>query len=92
MLWKLGDQALKTEKYDLAAEWYLTSTHAIFSSLEESNFPKARRKAAISLLHGKHVEKAEETIRSSTADMASDHYVLFLCAAAQGNESKGQLI
>ena len=91
MLWKLGDQALKEGKFALASDWYLTSTHAVFSALSASNFPKARRKAALALLHADEPGRAEEIMQLACMDSASDHYVVFLAAVKQNDEPKSQL-
>lgn len=91
MLWKHGDHVLKAKDFALAAEWYLLSTHATFGALAESNFPKARRKAALALLHANAAQRAEGIIQSysNATQCASDFYVLFLAAAMQGEQLKG---
>ena len=90
MLWKLGDFALKDAKHELASDWYLSSTHPIFGALSESNFPKARRKAALALLHAKDFIRAEQIMQVALAGGASDHYLLFLAAVGENNEPKGE--
>lgn len=90
MLWKLGDSAFEQQEYTLASAWYLAATRPVFEALSSTNFPKSRRKAALAELKANRFAKAEHILRLQPADDASDHYVLFLCAALQGREEEGE--
>jgi hypothetical protein len=67
----------------------LSACDPLFKVLQDTNFPKARRKAALSLLRAENYTEAEKVIRDAGADTASDHYVLFLSAAQQELQDQG---
>ena len=91
MLFQQGDLVFKQEQYVLAAARYLTAADPAFRSMEVSNFPKARRKAALCFIRASRYDEAEEVILRSTACHASDYYVLFLSAVQQGLQDQGRL-
>ena len=89
MLFKQGDLDFRQTQFLSAGSRYLLAADPAFQSMERENFSKARRKAALCYLHASQYSKAENVIRMTLENTASDHYVLFLCAARQGLQDKG---
>ena len=80
VLWKLGDWAFVESDCNRAAAWYLLSTHQVFGGENTSNCKKAVRKASLCYLRDGNIAEAQRHLLASSAQSASDAYILYLCA------------
>ncbi|KAG9314764.1 meiosis protein SPO22/ZIP4 like-domain-containing protein [Chiua virens] len=86
LMWQYGDRHYHASRWAEAADWFMSGTHALFSSLGASSLSKCFRKAAVCQLQRKEYAQAAATIRRCPQNGAPTLYVAFLIAVHQGLE------